>query len=200
MNAKTTAPAHRMIQTEAGKMSVPASFPTAQEIQTLSAFTGSNPFARQVVTLARNIIAAGPAGMSSKDRATAWEVIPENWRELMAAAEEARAEAAQEAANATARMADRNAPARYPDCLPPIEGDALAELETLYKQAPLFQKVDPRTYSRLYFGAACSRRGGLDWRIWANRVRRFYPRGLVLLIAGRAYSAPTADICAIGEI
>lgn len=194
MNATTNAPARRMIQTDAGKIAVPAHFPSLQELATLEAFTRFESIGK-IVKLARNILAAGPSGLSFADRCAAFATVPENWRDLFKEEQEqefAKAQKAQEQ-----KPTPTAAPEGYPKALPPLEGAALAELEKMYREADRFRPVNPALYAELFKVAAMHRRAGIRWQDWANKIRRNQPRGLILLIAGRVYTMPTAELCGI---
>lgn len=187
MNA-TNATTTRTAKNEAGvKFSLPASWPTASDFRDMA--FGASVFA-DLLKFCQNTIKAGRS-ISDRDRALLWEQVEETflaangatWREMLAELREMLASAPEQT---TAKA--------YPDCLP-----EMSELEAIYYDAGKFRPVSKSVYCQLFKGAASSRRHGVPWQVWGQRATAAgFARGLVALIASRAYSMGNADLLKVG--
>lgn len=189
MNATTT----RTAKNEAGeKFALPASWPTASDFQDMA--FGASVFA-DILKFCQNTIKAGRS-ISDKDRAQLWEQVEETflaangatWQEMLAELREMLASAPEQT---TAKA--------YPLCLAPLTDAEMSELEAIYYDAGKFRPVSKSVYCQLFKGAASSRRHGVPWQVWGKRTTAAgFARGLVALIASRAYSMGNADLLKVG--
>lgn len=185
MNATTT--------TRTAKITLPASWPTASDFQDMA--FGASVFA-DLVKFCRNTIKAGRS-ISEKDRALLWEQVEgtfiaanngATWQEKLAELREMLANAPEQT---TAKA--------YPLCLAPLTDADMSELEAIYNAAGKFRPVSKLVYRQLFKGAASSRRHGVSWRVWGQRTTAAgFARGLVALIAFRAYSMDSAELVKVG--
>lgn len=190
MNATTTT---RTAKNEAGeRFALPASWPTASDFRGMA--FGLSVFG-DLIKFCTNTVKAG-CSISDKDRAQLWEQVEETflaangatWQEMLAELREMMANAP-----------EQDAAKAYPACLDPIGPDDVAELERIHDEAGKFRFVSKETYCQLFKGAASSRRYGVSWKVWSRRATKDgHARGLVALIAYRAYSMPTAELAKVG--
>lgn len=189
MSATTT----RTAKNEAGeKFALPASWPTASDFRDMA--FGLSVFG-DLVKFCQNAVKAGRS-ISDKDRAQLWEQVEEaflaangaTWQEMLAELREMLASAPEQ----TAAKA-------YPLCLAPLTDAEMSELEAIYSDAGKFRPVSKSVYCQLFKGAASSRRHGVPWQVWGKRTTAAgFARGLVALIASRAYSMGNADLLKVG--
>ena len=186
----TTTNATRKIMFDGMKITVPETFPSYADILKMEVIPLEA--ARDFVKLAK---ALPFAGLTMADFCAQWEriegifhdAIGLSWQEALTSYEEMQADAP------TAEA--------YPSCLPELSEQDQRTLERIYNNAPRFRPVSKEAYNQLFKGACISRRGGVAWQVWGERIlgsmneanRKEY-RGLVALIAFRAYSMPSERI------
>lgn len=176
--------------------------PTSEEFAAVSALRGEVGKVFASLALSMSAVLEKKNGLTTRDRKAVWLEAEErflgersiSWRELLAEqANEAAREAAQEAAQPTRT---EGAQFGYPNCLAPLSQAGRDAMEAEYMNAPEFRAVSAQVYGSLFKGAASSRRHGIKASEWIRRTQAHgYPRRLLLLVAFRAYSAPTAQIC-----
>ena len=182
MNTKTTAA--RKIIVDGKKYAVPETFPSPSDLVTLASIPHeeSNTLAK----ICRNILVAG---LGFRETCEVWreaeryfgDVVGLSWQEALTSYEEMQADAP------TAEA--------YPSCLSELSEQDRQTLERIYNDAPRFRPVSKEAYSQLFKGACISRRGGVAWQVWGERAEiAGWPRGLVALIAFRAYSMPSEQV------
>lgn len=188
MNTTTTTA--RKIIVDGKKYTVPETFPSPSDLATLANIP--HEASQQLVKIAKNIL---NAGLSFREVSDLWEkaesaffdVLNLSWQEALTSYEEMQADAP------TAEA--------YPSCLPELSEQDQQTLERIYNDAPRFRPVSKEAYNQLFKGACISRRGGVAWQVWGERIlgsmneanRKEY-RGLVALIAFRAYSMPSEQV------
>ena len=188
MNAQTAAA--RKIIVDGKKYTVPETFPDPSDMDALASIPheASNTLAK----ICRNILVAG---ISFREMCEVWreaeryfgDVVGMSWQEAITSYEEMQADAP------TAEA--------YHACLPPASSEDVAQMERIYNDSPRFRPVSRETYNQLFKGACISRRGGVAWQVWGERIlgsmneanRKEY-HGLVALIAFRAYSMPSEQV------
>jgi hypothetical protein len=188
MNTKTTTA--RKIIVDGKKYSVPETFPSPADLATLASIPHES--AQQLAKIAKNILAAG---LSFRETEQVWceaerafgDVTELSWQEAITSYQEMQQDQPEQEA--------------YPACLPPASSSEVEQLERIYETSPRFRPVSREAYSQLFKGACISRRGGVKWQVWGERIlgsmneanRKEY-RGLVALIAFRAYSTPSEQV------
>lgn len=183
--------------------------PTSKDLSALEAFRGSVAFA-PFTFLAHSMkaVLTKENGLTARDRKTVWEQAEErflgergiSWRELLAELQNETAREQEEAAASQPQQAQgqptEGAQFGYPRCLAPLSQKGREAMEAEYNALPDFRPVSAQTYGSLFKGAASSRRFGIRASEWIKRTQQHgYSRRLLLLVAFRAYSAPTAQIC-----
>ena len=180
----TTTNETRKIIVDGKKYAVPETFPSPSDLATLASIPHeeSNTLAK----ICRNILAAG---LGFREMSEVWreaeryfgDVVGLSWQEALTSYEEMQADAP------TAEA--------YPSCLSELSEQDQQTLERIYNDAPRFRPVSKEAYNQLFKGACISRRGGVEWQVWGERAKiAGWPRGLVALIAFRAYSMPSEQI------
>ena len=186
----TTTNATRKIMFDGMKITVPETFPSHADILKMEAIPLEA--ARDFVKIAK---ALPFAGLTMADFCAQWEriegifhdAIGLSWQEALTSYEEMQADAPTTEA--------------YQNCLPVLSEQDQRTLERIYNNAPRFRPVSREAYSQLFKGACISRRGGVSWQVWGERIlgsmneanRKEY-RGLVALIAFRSYSMPSEQV------
>lgn len=186
--------------------------PTVQELNQINDLTRSGWKTFDHLILSMQAVMEKKNGLTTRDRKSVWAQAEEaflaktgsTWRELLAElanetereAEQAAQEAEQAAQEAAQPTRTEGAQFGYPNCLAPLDARGIAAMEAEYMNAPEFRAVSAQVYGSLFKGAASSRRFGIKASEWIKRTQEHgYPRRLLLLVAFRAYSAPTAQIC-----
>ena len=186
----TTTNATRKIMFDGMKITVPETFPSYADILKMEVIPLEA--ARDFVKIAK---ALPFAGLTMADFCAQWariegifhDAIGLSWQEALTSYEE--------------MQADAPTAEGYPQCLPPASSEEVAQMERIYNDAPRFRPVSKEAYNQLFKGACISRRGGVAWKVWGERIlgsmneanRKEY-RGLVALIAFRAYSMPSEQV------
>ena len=186
----TTTNETRKIMFDGKKYTVPETFPSPSDLVTLASIPHeeSNTLAK----ICRNILVAG---LGFRETCEVWreaeryfgDVVGLSWQEALTSYEEMQADAPTTEA--------------YQNCLPVLSEQDQQTLERIYNNAPRFHPVSREAYNQLFKGACISRRGGVSWQVWGERIlgsmneanRKEY-RGLVALIAFRAYSMPSEQV------
>ncbi len=188
MNTTTTAT--RKIMFDGMKITVPETFPSPADLATLASIPheASNTLAK----ICRNILVAGLGFREMSDlwkqaESAFFDAVGLSWEEALTSYEEMQANAPEQEA--------------YPACLPPASEEDVDQMRRIYETSPRFRPVSRETYCSLFKGAASSRRHGVSWQVWGKRIlgamneasRKEY-RGLIALIAFRAYTMSTTEI------
>lgn len=190
MNATTTT--RKATNDQGQKFNLPASWPTREEIKDMQ--FGLSVFA-DLLKFCQNTIIAGTS-ISEKDRFQLWETIEESflqvhgstWQEMLS-----------ELRDMLASAPEAETAKQYPACLAPLNESEIQELEAIYNEAGKFRPVTKVVYCQLFKGAASSRRHGVSWKVWGKRTTNAgFSRGLVALIAVRAYSMDSAEVVKVG--
>ena len=180
----TTTNETRKIMFDGKKYTVPETFPSPSDLVTLASIPHeeSNTLAK----ICRNILVAG---LGFREMSEVWreaeryfgDVVGLSWQEALTSYEEMQADAPTTEA--------------YQNCLPVLSEQDQQTLERIYNNAPRFHPVSREAYNQLFKGACISRRGGVSWQVWGERAKiAGWPRGLVALIAFRAYSMPSEQV------
>ena len=191
MNTKTATRNARTFISNGAKWTATETFPTPEQFAILRNHSKALPEQYDdLLAVADRILAAG-AGLSMDDRNHAWAQAESDfemsrgirWDDLLA-----------EFSNEIQREQSKSA-SRYQNILPPLTERDAVNLERIYNEAPRFRPVSKEAYNGLFKGAASSRRSGVSFDTWGQRsVAAGWPRGLVALIAFRAYSMPIAEL------
>lgn len=188
MNAQPTTA--RKIVLDGQKHVVPETFPSPADMDALASIPHEH--AQQLAKIARNIL---NAGLSFREMCDLWERAEGTFHDAVGLAW-------QEALTSYQEMQE-NQPEQeaYPACLQPASPSEVSQMERIYDASTRFRPVSRETYGQLFKGACISRRGGVSWQVWGERIlgsmneasRKEY-RGLVALIAFRAYTMPTEQV------
>ena len=180
----TTTNATRKIMFDGMKITVPETFPSYNDVLKMEAIPLEA--ARDFVKIAKTLPFAG---LTMADFCAQWERIEGIFSDALGLSW-------QEALTSYGEMqADAPTAEAYPSCLPELSEHDRQTLERIYNNAPRFRPVSKEAYSQLFKGACISRRGGVSWQVWGERAKiAGWPRGLVALIAFRAYTMPSEQI------
>jgi len=194
MNTKTTTNAPRFAVAANGKrFELPAYFPTAAQREAMRQELATHPTDAMIRLIGHmeDILKNGDA-VDAAELADIWDSAEQEYETATGHAwgfDIAETQHEEKAQNIPAQ------PAKVQ--IPGIRKDAEEDLISYIERHP-FRMVRREVYSSAFLGACSSRRAGLNWHIWADRMTKAGMNpSLVAHIVLRAYRMPSSELVGI---
>ena len=194
MNTKTTTNAHRFaIASNGKKFELPAFFPTASQREAMRQELATHPTDAMIRLIGHieDVLKNGDA-VDAAELAQIWDNAEREYAEATGhewTFDVAETQHEEKAQNIPAQ------PAKVE--IPGIRKDAEEDLLSYIERHP-FRMIRKEAYSAAFLGACSSRRAGLNWNIWAERMMKAGMNpSVVAHIVLRAYRMPSSELLGI---